>query len=351
MNQASAALTLASSQADESARAVTSYNVLKFSIQAKEQMTVEAARQDIPKRETNLKVVVHNQAGKPVKGASVAYSQKKLDFVLTYGQGAPFNPFPYPSYRAGAETGYQSLNIVVTWNQISPKKGVKHFSRVDATIRQLKDMGYDTTITLAWLGTGNVPSWAQNLKLADFQQQLGLFIKATVKHFAPTVKYMLPAPEMNLQTITGSRYVSVAYQSNYLTGMQPADLIKLLRTVFQAGRSAHTNMLLGYYGIDDYDYNVLNPLPFGTWPTSYSLLKSLLKSDVKPDFIGIETYPGTCSIPRDLSSHRRHFPGLPRPERFAGRRGRVDELFLPGGGLRRYRPGSECILACRPDRG
>jgi hypothetical protein len=302
LNQADTALEQATSQSDDQARASSSYDVLRLTIQAREQMTMEVAETDIPRRKNDLKVIVQNAAGQPVPGATVTYHQDKLDFVLTYGQGAPFNPFPYPSYRAGVETGYQSLNGIITWNQVSPQEGVFDFSAIDAEFRQWQDMGYEITACLVWLGSGNVPAWAQSLDFPDFQQQVAEFVQKAVEHFAGTVKYMNVATEINLQTTAGSRYVSTAYESNYLTGMQPADLIELIRTAFQAARAAHTNMLLGYYGVDDYDFLIFRTPTFGTLPPSYAFLKSVLESGVQPDFIGVEMYPGTLSVPLDLSA-------------------------------------------------
>ena len=292
----------ARSQTDEQSKAVVSYDVLKLSIKAKEQMTMEATETDIPERKNDLKIIVQDSDGKPVPGATVTYTQTNLDFVLTYGQGAPFGQFPYPSYRAGIDIGYQSLYGIIQWNQVSPQEGVFDFSSIDAAFNQWKEMGYEITAALAWLGSDNVPAWAENLSFPDFQQQVAEFVKRAVEHYSDSVKYMYVATEINLQTITGSRYVSVEYPSNYLTEMQPADLIQLIKTAFQAAREVNSDMLLGYYGITDYIYNSLNLLPFGAWPLSYTFLKDVLDSGVKPDFIGVETYPGSCSVPLDLST-------------------------------------------------
>ena len=120
MSQANTALIQARGQSDEQARAISSYEVLRLSIKAKEQMTVEAAEADIPKRKEQFKVVVQDQAGSPVPGATVTYHQIKLDFVMTGGQGAPFGYGPYPGYRAGVDIGYQSLSGPVVWSQVSP---------------------------------------------------------------------------------------------------------------------------------------------------------------------------------------------------------------------------------------
>jgi len=302
LNQANIALVQARSQSDAQARALHSYEALRLSIKAREQMTMEAADTDIPKRESDLKIVVQDEMSKPVPGVTVSYHQTSLDFVMTAGLGGPFNPFPYPGYRAGVDMGFQTLYGIVRWNEVSLQEGVFDFSAADAAFRQYQDMGYEVTACLAWLGSDNVPAWAAGLDFAEFQQQMGLFVKKAVEHFSGTVKYLNVVTEINLQTTAGSRYVSVAYQSNYLAGMQPADLIELIRTAFQAGREADSDILLGYYGISDYNYSSLNPQPFGAWPPSYTFLKSVLESGVQPDYIGIELYPGTFGVPQDLSN-------------------------------------------------
>jgi GH35 family endo-1,4-beta-xylanase len=300
LSQADAALLQARALSDPPGRAISSYEVLRLSIQAKEQMTMEAAEADIPTRQEQIKVVVQDQAGTPIPGAAVTYRQEKLDFVITYGQGPP--PAPYSSFRAGIDTGYQSLQGSVVWSQVSPQEGVFDFSVTDAMFQQWQEMGYDVVANLGWLNPDNVPVWAQNLDLADFQQQMGLFVKKAVEHYTGTIKYMFVATEINLHTTTGSRYVTVARPSDYLTGMQPADLIELIRTAFQAGREAHSDMWLGYYGISDYGFNILNPQPWGSWPPSYAFLKTVLDAGIQPDFIGVELFPGTLNIPQDLSN-------------------------------------------------
>jgi GH35 family endo-1,4-beta-xylanase len=300
LSQANAALLLARAESDAQARAVSSYEVLRLSIKAKEQMTMQSAMADIPKRMESITVVVQDQSGVPVSGASVTYHQSKLDFVITYGQGHPEGG--HPSFRAGIDTGYQSLQGSVVWSQVSPQEGVFDFSATDAMFQHWQNMGYDVVANLGWLNPDNVPAWAQNLPLADFQYHMGQFVQKTVEHYEGTIKYMFVATEINLHTATGSRYVTVARPSSYLTGLQPDDLIELIRTAFQAGREAHSDMWLGYYGISDYGFNILNPQPWGSWPPSYALLNDVLDAGIQPDFIGVELFPGTLNIPQDLSN-------------------------------------------------
>lgn len=56
--QANATLAQSRDQSDEQFQASLSYESLKYSIQAKEKMTMEAAGADIPKRKNNIKIVV-----------------------------------------------------------------------------------------------------------------------------------------------------------------------------------------------------------------------------------------------------------------------------------------------------
>jgi hypothetical protein len=302
LNQAKTLLIQARGEGSESSQSALSYDVLKLSIQAKEQMTMEAAGENIPKRKTETKIVVQDTAGHPVPEATVAYQQSKLNFVLTYGQFGQAMPFQDPSYRAGLDIGFQSLYGIVAWNQVSPQEGVFDFSAIDAAFNEWRSVGYEITATLAWLGSDNVPTWAQNLSFAEFQQQMGLFVRRAVEHFNGVVKYMNVATEINLQTTAGSRYISVAYPSNYGTGVHQDELIELIKTAFQSARDAHSSILLGYYPISDYIYRSLNPLPTGAWPLTYSFVKAVMESGVQPDFIGVEMFPQTGNVPIDLST-------------------------------------------------
>lgn len=110
------------------------------------------------------------------------------------------------------------------------------------------------------------------------------------------------AIEPTINAIVGSRYVTVEVDSNYLTGMKPAELIELLRTVFDAAREVDSGILLGYSVDADYGYARLNPSSFGAWPCPYSFLKSVLESGVQPDYIGVEIYAACGNLPLDLST-------------------------------------------------
>ena len=303
MSQARDSLNNARSQTDEKSRALLSYEALRLSIKAKEHVTMEVAEKGIAARKDELAIVVQDEAGKPVSNAKVTYNQNDFDFVLGYAQGHPFAQLPYPSFKAGIDIGYEYLQGIVVWSKVCPKKGVYDFSSYDLTFNQWKSMGYDINACLVWLGTDNVPAWAQGLEFSEYKKQVSEFVKKAVEHFEGTIKYLVLATEASIQTIMGSRYVTVEFESNYLTGVQPAELIELIRTVFQAAQEVDSSMLFGYYGATDFLYNILNPLNnFGAWPCSYSFLKSVLESGVRPDYIGVETYPGTANIPLDLST-------------------------------------------------
>jgi hypothetical protein len=302
LGQADTALAQARSQSDPASKATSSYDVLKYSLRAREQMTVEAATADIPARKDDLHIVVHDAAGNALPGMNITYSQDKLDFVMTAGIGAPFNPFPFPGYLTGIDVGISSMYFLIRWNEVSPSQGVYDFSALDAEYQQIRDMGFDITAYLAWLGRDNVPAWAANLPLDEFKQQVKLFVKAVVEHYAGRIKYMNIATEMNLQVHSGTRYISVRYPSSYLDGVLPSDLIELIRAALEGGREVHSDMLLGYYGVSDYNYSSLNPPPSGGWSVTYAFWKSMLEAGVRPDYIGIELYPGTGGIPQDLSN-------------------------------------------------
>jgi hypothetical protein len=302
LSQASDNLDQARNQTDEESRALLSYDVLRLSIKVREQMALEVAEEGINARRHELTVVVQDEAGNPLPDATVTYNQTGLDFVLGYGQGHPAGPFPYPSFKAGQDIGYESLYGMVVWSKVSPQEGIYDFSAYDAAFKQWKGMGYEVNTGLVWLGSDNVPAWAQDLDFTEYKQEVAEFVKKAVEHFKGTVKFFNLVVEPTLQTRTGSRYVSVEFESNYLTGVQPGELIELIRTVFQAAREVDSDILLGYSAVTDYNHNTLNPLPFGAWPCSYSFLKSVLESGVQPDYIGVETYPGTSSVPLDLAT-------------------------------------------------
>jgi len=224
-------------------------------------MTLEAAAKGIDARKNGLAVVVQDENGDPVPGAKVAYHQTGTDFVKGYAQGAPVTPFPYPSYHAGIDIGYESIYGVVVWSKVSPQEGVYDFSSYDADFSQWKQMGYDVTACLAWMGSDNIPAWVQGLGFTELKQQVAAFVKKAVEHFTGQVKFLNIAVELQLFIRGGSRYVSVEYKSDNINYVQPGELIELIRAVFQAAREVNSDILLGYYGVTDFNYSSLNVLP------------------------------------------------------------------------------------------
>jgi protocatechuate 3,4-dioxygenase beta subunit len=300
LTQANAALATARAEGDEKQKALDSYTVLRLAIQAKEKLTVAAAESDLPLRRNSFTVTVQDENGSPIPGASVAYRQEKLDFVLTPSLSGNFEPYPYSGLRSALEVGFQSVYLPYRWKNLEPQDGVFDFSNIDHVIDQYQGMGFDAVVALAWMGE-NVPDWAAHLDFATLKQKLSEFMRVAVANLAGRTKYVYAAAEINLHTLTGSRYISVAYPNNYQDKVQPDELVGLIGAAFQGARAAHTDVQLGYYGVTDYGADI-NPLPWGRNMPGYALLKQVLAAGIHPDFIGVEFYPGTGTVPQDLSS-------------------------------------------------
>jgi len=303
LSQASDSLNQARSQTDEKSRALLSYEVLRLSIKAREQMTMEVAEKGIEARNNELTIVVQDEAGNPVPDAKINYDQSSSDFVLSKGHNLPTGPFLYPSYKAAREMGFEYVyDVALRWKDTSPAEGVYDFSEHGAALERARVEGWEAVSCIAWLGSDNVPAWAENLGPSEFKQQLREFVMKAVEHYRGKVKYLIIAIEPTIQTIAGSRYVDVQFESNYTTGVSAEELVELIRTAFDAAREVDSGILLGYSADPDYGIYQLNPLPFGGRPTPYSFLKSVLESGVRPDWIGLEFNPGTSTVPLDLST-------------------------------------------------
>jgi len=303
LNQASDKLNQARSQTDEKSRGLLSYEVLRLSIKAKEQMTLEVSEKGIEARKDELAVVVQDEVGNPVPEAKVTYGQSGSDFVLGYGNYLPFGAFLYPSFKAGKEMGFEFLyDQASTWTQVSPEEGVYDFTVHDAALERARVEGWEVVSNIAFLGIDNVPAWAKTLEFSEFKRHLREYVNKEVEHFRGKVKYLIVVEEPTIQTIIGSRYVDVQFESSYDWGVQPDELIELIRTVFEAAREVDSGILLGYSVDPDYGPYQLNPLNFGSRPCPYAFLKSVLESGIRPDWIGVEFQSGVGHVPLDLST-------------------------------------------------
>ncbi len=299
---AAESLAAARGETDEAQRAIDSYEVLRQSILARESMTLEAAGRGIATRKDELTVVVQDAAGDPVPGAGVSLRQTHADFVLGQFGELPLYAYLPATYKACKEIGFEYLFRIDYWSRVSPARGVYDFSEVDRGLERARVEGWDAVAGLAWLGPDNVPTWAENLEFSEFKQSLREVVKAYVGHLDGKVKYLHVAMEPTIQTIVGSRYVDVELESGYSTGVQYAELVELVRTVFEAAREVDSDILLGYTVDSDYGYARLNPSSFGAWPCPYSFLKSVLEAGVSPDYIGLSLYPALGALPLDLST-------------------------------------------------
>ena len=335
--QANGYLDEARNQADEKSQALLSYEVLKLSFKAREQMTLEVSEKSIEARKDQLAVVVLDEAGNPVPEANVNYSQSSFDFMLGSVGEMPKGNFNYLNYKASKEMGFEYLSELSFWKKVSPEEGVYDFTILDGAFERAKVENWKTMSGLVWLGSENYPTWAEAMDFSEFKQNLREFVMKSVENLRGKVKYLNVAGEITIQTHGGSRYVNLEFESNYATGVQPAELIELLKTAFDAAREVDSGILLGYAVDPDYGYSRLNPGNFGAWPTPYSFLKSALESGVRPDYIGVEFYPNTGNLPIDLSTLAasiqayHDLSGLPvLLTEFAGYSSRTEDYGLTG---------------------
>jgi hypothetical protein len=183
-----------------------------------------------------------------------------------------------------------------------PARGVYDFTELDRGLERAQAEGWQVVAGLDWAHEGDVPAWAENLEFSEFKQSLREFVQEYVRHLGGKVKYLNVAVEPTIHTTVGSRYVQVEYVSDYDLGVQPDELIELLRTAFDAAREVDSGILLGYSVDPDHGFNRLNPLSYGAWPCPYSFLKSALEAGVRPDYLGVEFYAALGNLPLDLST-------------------------------------------------
>ncbi|MBN1777722.1 MAG: endo-1,4-beta-xylanase [Clostridiales bacterium] len=300
-----ASLLKAGTQGDEKKKAAYAYDVLSYSIGAKETMVMEISGTGIAGRYGTLTVKVEDEAGQPVTGATVAYEQNELDFILGYGGGLNKGGTD-PSYKAGLEIGFNYLYDMgeLSWENISVSKSTNNFFVYNLMLERMLDQGWGVIAQMPCVGEDWVPRWAADLDFENYKKQVAEFVKAAVANVRGNVEYINIIVEPSLTVNGENRHTIISAVSDHQTALNTQDMIDLTKIMFDAARDAAPDIKLGYSVCPSFHCFQLNGTEFTCPPSPYTLLKTMLDNGVRPDYIGIELQHGVIEVPIDLCTVR-----------------------------------------------
>lgn len=292
---------------DGQAAAVSAYMSLTPAIRAKEEIVLEAARQDIQSRREPVTVNVVGPDMQPLDGVQVAYQQTSHDFVLSGNWGGyevPVGDTPETIQMVGSldlyagiakDIGFEYVNFppYPGWGVIQREwPDVPYRLEDGVSLQQMAKRGLGATaLNTIWMYRSplDYPAHLNGKDYAYVKAAAVDFISTTVSHYAGKIR------AWNLMNEPDS--------ANGL-GFTPDQMLDLTGAVLAAGKSADPRAVmfvnlstpgLGFYGGGPGDVS-------GVDYSTHDYLHKMLDAGVRPDAIGIQFYYGAYLPPLDLGT-------------------------------------------------
>ena len=232
--------------------------------------------------ETIVKVI--NEAGQPISGAGVRYTQLDHDFLFGVGMTRPTPPHRHPLslYRKLREAGINYALPWLSWGHLEPQPGRYDWGFADYLFmpEQLNGLGYTLNAhCFIWFYEryGNLPRYLRTLSFSELLEAIYRHTYEVSSHYKDAIsQWEVAEPIMqNALNLTLEQWLEV------------------IRTVKRAVEEA-----------DSHDQVMIN-----LWPTPipergydpHVLLGSLFRHGVEFDLIGVELYP--IGVPKDRNGY------------------------------------------------
>ena len=233
--------------------------------------------------EAMLRVV--DEAGRPIAGAQVRYTQLTHDFLFGVGMTRPTPPHRHPLslYRQLREAGINYALPWLSWGHIEPQPGRYDWGFADHLFMpdRLHALGYTLNAhCFIWFyeGYGNLPEYLRSLSFSELLEAVYRHTFEIARHYREAIAYWT---------------INEPVHQNALD-LTLEQWLEVIRTVKRAVEEA-----------DPRDQVMIN-----LWPTPipergydpHALLGTLLRRGVEFDLIGVELYP-LGGIPRDPNGY------------------------------------------------
>ncbi len=291
---------------DGSGAAISAYQALTPAIRAKEEIVLQAARQDIQKRRAPVTLQVVGADHQPLDDVQIDYQQTDHDFILGGawpGDGAPLGDTPAtrhyvgnPNLYAGIakQIGFETLSFPPwpAWGLVQRQSpSVPYRFDDDVMLHKMASLGFRGFGGTIWLYNGaayTYPAYLEGLDYAGVKAAGLEFITTTVGHYKGKIQLYETVNEPNT--------------ANDLH-FSPAQMLDFTQAMLAAADAADPGALklvnLSAPGFTHF------PGPgevTGADYSSYHYLQTMLSAGVKPDAVGLQFYNGASLPAIDLGT-------------------------------------------------
>jgi GH35 family endo-1,4-beta-xylanase len=167
------------------AQAALSDQAASAALWALESLELARAEQDIPRyRQGNLAVMVLDESGDPLPGATVAYTQTAHDFL--FGIFDTLENVGVEGYELMQQAGINYLTTVFFWNETEPEQDEITWARIDHEIGvlDLAEMGFTLKAhALLALWDFATPDYLREMSFDEVNDEVYAHIGALVMHY------------------------------------------------------------------------------------------------------------------------------------------------------------------------
>ncbi len=285
---------------DEHHAALSAYKSLTNAVNAREEIQLEKARQDIVRyREFNYTFQILDSSGQPLSNANITYNQLSHDFPLSAG-------FPQNSYqdRAARDAGFNYASFCYLFCEpVSAQPGLYTFDHARNWIQSVKSQGLKPANlhSLWWTGSDSAAIFPYAAKYSATQLSLlaSNFSTAIMTAFRGQVPLFEAYNEPDLNQVfnlTSTQMIDVIKSS--VTGAEAAapgvqTYVNIGSPIPNPGFVINPTVCDFFTGHCSQTY----PSPFRT---GYGAARDLVNGGVPFTTIGLESYYGVVNPPIDL---------------------------------------------------
>jgi hypothetical protein len=289
-----------------SGAAVSAYPALTLAIRAKEEIVLEAARQDIQNRRQRVTIRVVGADEQPLAGVQIDYRQTNHDFILSGhwpGDGVPLGDTPDTRYYVGNANIYAGIAKEIGFEYLSgppwPVWGLVQRSWPeipyrfddDVIVHKIASLGFRSWGPAIWLYNGVAYTYPPYLEGLIYPQvkAAGLeYITTTVSHFRGKIQMY------NL--INEPQFANDLH-------FTPAQMLDFTSSMLAASKAADPQAV-SFVNLSEPGLNFFRA-PGDNDPgdfSSYHYLQEMLAAGVQPDAAGLQFYNGVYLPAIDLGT-------------------------------------------------
>ncbi|RPI28404.1 MAG: hypothetical protein EHM70_16740, partial [Chloroflexota bacterium] len=291
---------------DGSGAAVSAYPALTLAIRAKEEIVLEAARQDIQNRRQPVTIWVVGADEQPLAGIQIDYRQINHDFIISAnwgGNGVLVGDTPETRHTVGNANIYtgiaKEIGFEHLWYPPGPIWGLVQRSWPeipyrfddDVILHKMESLGFRATTNNIWFYNGvafTYPPYLEDLSYPQVKAAGLDYITTTLSHFRGQIRlYNLVNDPHFANDLHFTSAQMFDFTSSMLAAAKATDP-QAVRTVVLSEPGLAFFRAPGDNDLGDF--------------SSYHYLQEMLAAGVRPDAVSLQFYSGVYSPAMDLAT-------------------------------------------------